>query len=90
MSQEPQLNKKINRLDDEITQLEAKISINQSKLAKAKEERDVLEEKALLTILKKHKVGHKDLSALLHGMKTQENQPNKEENTIEPTQNPTE
>lgn len=89
MSQEPQINKKIQRLEDEIIQLEAKISINQSKLEKAKGERDELEEKALLNILKKHKVGHKDLTALLRSMKStqqEESEPNnqqKEEQTIE-------
>ncbi len=62
--------KKIAKLELEIQQLESKLVITQEKLKTSKEERDKLEEKALLELLKKCKVGHKDLILLL---KTQKN-----------------
>lgn len=68
-----QIIKKMNRLDQEITQLEARLSINQSKLQKAKKDRDHLEQKAVLEILKKHRLSHTDLTKLLDKT-TQENE----------------
>ncbi len=61
--------KKIGKLELEIQQLESKLAITQEKLRTSKEERDKLEEKALLELLKKCKVGHKDLILLLKSQK---------------------
>lgn len=69
MANEPPYLKKLDRLDQEIFQLEEKIGTMEEKLNQTKDERDLLEEKALLDILKRNKVGHKDLAQLLSRVK---------------------
>ncbi|MFI3255812.1 MAG: hypothetical protein R3Y63_16030 [Eubacteriales bacterium] len=81
MANEPPYLKKLNRLDQEIFQMEEKIGSMEEKLKQTKDERDVLEEKALLDILKRNKVGHKDLAQLLTRVKPHE------DSEEEPTEN---